>query len=113
MFFRLARVYITKSLGDIAAYAEIETEEEAEHVILRMAKEKQITVHIHPESRIVTFLDEACLFDNAKGTAQLGNMIQEVIELGERMQDIKDKIELDPEYRLKVFQSKQNSKLDG
>lgn len=61
---------------------------------------------------MVTFLTDADIYDGQEGTKQLNAMIQEVIELGERMHDVKDNIELDPEYRTKVLQSKQHSKLD-
>ena len=88
------------------------SEAQTENVILQMVKEKQITAQISCSNGMVAFVDEVNGHDSAETTEQLDKMIQDVIQLGERMQDVKDKIELDPEYRNKVLQMKQHSKLD-
>ena len=103
---------MTRSISDIGAESRIPSQVETERVLLRLAQEKQIAIQISSRQMMVRFLDEDDLHDNAETAAKLDSMIQEVIQLGERMQDVQDQIELDPEYRSRVLQAKQHSKLD-
>ena len=104
---------MTRSLSDIASAAGLPNEDAAERLLLELVAEKQISVQISGQKRMVTFVEGNEADENVGTTAQLDAMIQDVRDLGERMQTVKDKIELDPEYRNKVLQTEQHSKLDG
>ncbi len=104
---------MTRSLSDIASAVGLPNEDAAERLLVELVKEKQISVQISGQKRIVSFIEDSEVDERIGTTAQLDAMLQDVRQLGERMQNVKDKIELDPEYRNKVLQTEQHSKLDG
>eukprot|EP00210_Caulerpa_lentillifera_P001129 g1088.t1 len=109
---RLTKAYISLSLEDIASSIGSSSVEETEFILLAMVEANEINVEINSATGMVKFSDDHCNYDDVSTSLEIDGMLQEVIYLGERMNEVRDKIELDPEYHARAIQSKQQSKVD-
>lgn len=109
---KLTKAYISLSLEDITSSIGLTSIDETESLLLTMVESNEINVEINSATGMVKFSDEDCAFDDTETALEIDKMLQDVIQIGERMNDVRDKIELDPEYRARSFQNKQHLRLD-
>lgn len=109
---KLTKAYISLSLEDITSSVGLTSIDETESLLLTMVESNEINVEINSATGMVKFSDEDCAYDDTETALEIDRMLQDVIQIGERMNEVRDKIELDPEYRARSFQNKQHLRLD-
>jgi len=99
---RLTKTYVTLSLSDLAAQANLGNPAQAEKILLTMIEEGQIFASINQKDGMISFLEDPEEYDTSGMAQELDQKIQEVIDLSQELQTRDRDLQLNQQYLIKT-----------